>query len=89
MASTAYLPGGGLRKIFETRDRGRYGAVPRRASRVEVIQEGPQRGRFFVDFSLLGDEYQLCLLSTFDDHDEAVTAERSWLDRHWLRGDSL
>jgi hypothetical protein len=83
---TAYLPGGGLRKIFETADRHRYGAVPRRASRVEVVEGGPQTGRFYVDLSLLGEQYQLCLRQTFDDHDEAVAAEREWLTRHWING---
>ena len=81
---TAYFPGGGLRKVFDTADRRRYGAVPRRASRVEVVESGPRSGQFYVDFSLLGQEYQLCLLNTYDDYAEAVAAEVAWLERHWI-----
>jgi hypothetical protein len=80
-----FLPGGEMRKLFEPGDRQAYGhAVPRRASRVEVIPVGPHRGKFFVDFSLLGPDYQLCLAQPFDTHDEAVRAEQAWLLENWI-----
>lgn len=86
MTTIRFLKGGGVRKLFATRDRAIHNAVPRRASRVEVIDTGSQRGRFYVDFSPLGDCYQLCLRQTFEDYHEAVAAERRWLTRHWICG---
>jgi hypothetical protein len=64
-------------------------AMPQRASRVEVVEEGRHRGRFYVDFSPLAvvtgrPEYQTCLIATFDSHEEAVAAEVDWLRRNWL-----
>jgi len=80
-----FKPGGGVRKLFETGDRLRLGAIPRRASRVEVVtQDGPRFGQFFVDFSPLGEDYQFCLTRTFDDYGEAVHAEQVWLEQHWV-----
>lgn len=87
----AFLPGGGMRKLFETRDRLDFKAVPRRASRVEVIEqpESPHCGQFFIDMSPLGDEHQYCLLATFDDYQQAVAAEQEWLRRYWIRREPL
>lgn len=79
-----FLLGGDVRKLFSSADRATYGAVPRRASRVEAVEAGPHRGRFHVDFSPLSLEHQLCLLETFTEHDEAVAAERAWLLEHWI-----
>lgn len=84
---TRYLKGGGVRKLFEARDRSVYAgrAVPRRASRVEVIEEpGPSHGLFHVDFSPLGDDYRFCLARTFADYHEAVAAEQDWLVQNWI-----
>lgn len=81
-----FLPGGGVRKLFETRDRDAYGAVPRRASRVEVVDDpnSPCYGKFHVDFSPLGPEYQFCLRQVFDDYQLAVQAEQEWLAQNWV-----
>jgi len=62
------------------------GAVQRRASRVEVIPDGPQKGRFHVDFSPLGEEYRFCLAQTFVRYRDAVAAEVAWLTKHWVKG---
>lgn len=83
---TRYLPGGGVRKLFETRDRHVHGAVPRRGSRVEIVDapDSAAHGRFFVDFSPLGPGYQCCLRETFEDYDDAVQAERAWILENWV-----
>lgn len=65
------------------------GCIPRRASRVEVIEDGPRRGQFHVDFSLLAEhlrrpEFQVCLVKTFDSYSAAVQAEVAWLQIHFL-----
>lgn len=69
------------------------GAVPLRASRIEVIASGPSAGRFFVDFSLLAesekrDDFAICLTKTFDSYTEAVATEVDWLKRNYLLGGS-
>jgi hypothetical protein len=69
----------------------RAGALPVRASRIEVVPEGPGRGRFAVDFSLLAahtgcDRYRCCLRQTFPRYDQANAAEVAWLLEHYVRG---
>lgn len=81
-----FTKGGGVRKLFATPDRETFGAIPRRASRVEVVEEGQPVGRFYVDFSPLGESFQFCLLATFDDYQEAVQAEQAWLTEFWIHG---
>lgn len=65
------------------------GLVPRRASRVEVITEGPNMDLFHVDFSPLAEitkqsKYAVCLTKTFGTHTEAVQAEVAWLEKNWV-----
>lgn len=84
----AFLPGGQVRKLFDPADRD-LGALPRRASRVEVIDCGPQRGLFHVDMTPLGSDHMYCLLQTHTDYAEAVRAEQAWLQRYWIRGEQL
>lgn len=79
-----FTRGGGVRKLFQTGDRATFGAIPRRASRVEVIDTGPHLGRFFVDFSPLGEDYQFCLAQPFDDYQDAVRAEQEFLIQKWI-----
>lgn len=87
MTTIRFLPGGGVRKLFETEDRAALGAVPKRASNVEVITTpGPNYGRFHVDFSVMGAGWELCLCKTFDDYAEAVRAEQEWLEWNWVLG---
>jgi len=84
MTVIRFLPDGGVRKLFETSDR-LLGAIPRRASRIEVVtHDGPHFGRFYVEFSPLGPDYQFCLTRTFEDYGEAVAAEQAWLEEHWV-----
>ena len=81
------LPGGGLRAIYPDEDRldlRRLGGVPRRASHVEMIQEGPQRGQWYVDLSPLGEPHEACLLETFPNRRSALDAEHNYLLTHWL-----
>lgn len=92
MIRKRYLPGGETRQIWHDAlaDRARSrGVIPQRASRVEVIPDGQQRGRFSVDFSLLADatgddSYRVCLVQTFDRYSDAVAAEVAWLERNWV-----
>jgi len=65
------------------------GMLPRRASRVEVITEGPRTGQFYVDMSLLADissnaDLAVCLTSTFDNYADAVAAEVKFIEQNWL-----
>lgn len=65
----------------------RHGIIPQRASRIEVVQDGPRRGRFYVDFSLLADalgddSYRVCLSQTYERYDVANAAEVVWLEQN-------
>lgn len=87
-----YLPDGTTRSVWDdaTASREReHGVIPQRASRIEVITEGPQRGLFHVDFSLLadatGDErFRICLRETFEDYAAANRREVEWLHQNWV-----
>jgi hypothetical protein len=81
-----FLPGGQIRAIWtDNLDlRKTYCAIPRRASRVEVVEEGPHKGEFFVDMSPLGPQYQFCFTRTFCSHAEALRAEQEWLIQNWV-----
>lgn len=68
------------------------GAIPERASRIEVIREGPFRGLFSVDFSLLAEvtsdpRYAVCLVRPYAQYGDANKAEVEWLRRHFLTGE--
>jgi hypothetical protein len=60
------------------------GAVPRRASTVEPIQSGPQAGKWVVDMSPLGPEFEYCLARPFDTRREALAAEVAHLEEVWI-----
>lgn len=82
-----YLPSGATRALWDDDWHPTHepAVVPRRASRVEVVASGKQRGRFHVDFSLLGEDHRFCLLQTFKAYREAVEAERDWLLKNWVQ----
>jgi hypothetical protein len=70
------------------------GGVPQRASRIEVVPDGPQRGRFHVDFSLLArvlqdDRWCMCLPRTWTSYAEANAAEIAFLHKHLIQGEPL
>lgn len=70
------------RKVFPT-------IIPHRASRIEVIEVGPNRGLFGVDFGPLaditGDErYRDIWLGPFEKYDDARRAEVSWLEENYV-----
>lgn len=83
---------GQTRAIWSDRSASLFRATatrPKRASRVEVIEDGPNSGRFGVDFTLLaeatGDErYRVCLTKAYDRYDEAVAAEVAWIRNNYL-----
>ncbi len=83
---------GGVRGFWDDSDGSRdraLGHVPRRASRVEVIEEGPHAGRFHVDLAPLAEhvnrpEWAICLLPPEDDYRAAVRREQDWVLRHWI-----
>lgn len=87
-----YLPDGSVRAIWDDRtgDRERrQGLVPGRASRIEVVPEGPKAGLFHVDFSPLADltgddRYRACLAQTFASYTEANRAEVAWLLENYV-----
>lgn len=63
--------------------------IPKRASRVEVIEDGPNRSNFHVDFSLLAEHtgdpaLAVCLVKTFASYQDAVAAEVRWIEQNWL-----
>lgn len=67
----------------------RHRVLPVRGSLVIAIAEGPQAGYFHVDFSPLADvtkndRYRVCLVETFETHEQAVEAERQWLLENWV-----
>lgn len=92
MTVKRYMPDGTTRAIWNDAlgDRERAGGViPQRASRIEVILEGPRRGQFHVDFSLLAQAtrdtgYCVCLVQTFTDYGAANRAEVEWLQQNWV-----
>jgi hypothetical protein len=90
-----FRPDGDVRAVWDdstARGFRAAGVVPRRASRIEVIGEGPAYGLFHVDFSpladLTGDErYRVCLTRAFESYAEANRAEVEWLTGNWVLGD--
>lgn len=92
----AYRPDGSVRGVWQDATASGFrsaGAIPRRASRVEVIEDGPNRGRFHVDLSLLADlsgdrTLRVCLIRAFDSHTDAVAAEVAFIERNWVLGGS-
>ena len=88
----AYRPDGSIRAIWTDKVAPAFreaGAIPHRASNVEVIEVGPNRGKFHVDFSKLADltgneTYRVCLCQAFDTHGAAVAAEVRWLELNWV-----
>lgn len=54
-----------------------------------MIPDGPNRGRFHVDLSLLAEisndpKFQVCLAQTFDSYSEAVAAEVKFIEHNWV-----
>jgi hypothetical protein len=86
----SFLPNGEMRAIVDdTIDVRTLGALPRRASRVEVVECGPHRGKYHVDMSLLADisgndTHRVCLLPTYVRYRDAIAAEIAWLRANWL-----
>ena len=64
------------------------GAVPRRASYVEPVQEGPDAGKWSVDMSPLGPEFQYSLWPPYKTRREALAAETEHLEEVWLRANT-
>lgn len=80
-------PGGEVRTVHD--DNYDFAAahgqsVPRRASHVEPVPDGPRAGQWFVDFTPLGTEFQYCLWPTFVRRDHALAAEVKHLQESWL-----
>lgn len=54
-----------------------------------MIPDGPNRGRFHVDLSLLAEiaadpRLQVCLAQTFDSYSAAVAAEVRFIEHNWV-----
>jgi hypothetical protein len=90
----AFRPDGTVRAVWSDTVADSFraaGALPQRASRVEVIPDGRHRGFFHVDFSLLADItgepcHRVCLVRPFASYAEAVAAEVRWLELNWVVG---
>lgn len=88
----AYRPDGSTRGVWndQTAPASRKaGVIPQRASRVEVIPDGPNRGEFHVDLTLLAEitgdpKFQVCLTRTFQSYSEAVAAEVAFIEKNWV-----
>lgn len=61
------------------------GAVPRRASHVEPIQSGRDAGKWSVDMSPLGPEFEYSLWPPYATRREALAAETTHLEEVWIR----
>jgi hypothetical protein len=59
--------------------------VPRRASHVEPIQEGPNAGLWYVDMSPLGESYRYCLWPAFGSRQAALEEEHNHIVQHWIQ----
>lgn len=82
-----YFPGGRTRALWRddwAAPARAHGVRPRRASQVFVVENGPAAGRFAVDFSLLGPDFQFCAAATFVRYDEAVRYEQRFIAEHWI-----
>lgn len=91
MTTIAVLPSGEIRAIYDDAVdlRALLGEIPRRASRIEVIEKGKRRGDFGVSFEPLADQlgddgWRFCLAETFRSYEEAKRAEVAWLRRNYL-----
>jgi len=90
----AYRPDGTVRCVWRDELAAglrRRGFVPRRAGRVEVVPDGPHRGRFYVDLSPLAERAGdrrlcVCLTRTFAGYTAAVAAEVRFVERFWVVG---
>jgi hypothetical protein len=90
----AYRPDGTKRAVWSDQAAPSFrkaGVIPERASRVEVIRDGPNRGKFSVDFSLLADltkdeRFRVSLSRPFESYAAAVAAEVAWLEANWVLG---
>lgn len=88
----AYRPDGSIRAVWSDQVAPAFreaGVIPRRASNVEVIEVGPNRGKFHVDLSRLAaitgnPEHAVCFAETFDSYTAAVAAEVKWLETNWV-----
>lgn len=85
-----YLPTGATRAIYTDTLRRYFKHEYRtRASLVSAINEGPNAGRFYVDFEPLATalgapQFRCCLPETFETYGEAVAAEVEYLRRMWV-----
>lgn len=87
-----YRPDGTTRAIWSdaiAASLRKHDVIPQRASRVEAITEGPHRGKFHVDLSLLASiaknaKFEVCLTKTFESYAEAVAAEVKFIELNWV-----
>lgn len=54
-----------------------------------MIPDGPNRGKFHVDLTLLSEiagnpRFAVCLTKTFDSYAEAVAAEVRFIEQNWV-----
>lgn len=91
----AFRPDGTVRAVWDDQTAPSFraaGVMPRRASRVEVIEPHfceKKCGLFHVDFTPLAeatgdDRYRVCLAVPFYQYAAAVAAEVRWLQQNWV-----
>jgi len=96
MVRLKFSPGGKVRAIhddnfpWEKAFGPDFAASRRRASIINTVEDGPNAGRFYVDFSHLADatgdeKYRVCLTHTFDREGVAKEAEVVWLTANYIQ----
>lgn len=86
-----YTADGVVRSLWDDRRRpAEHGMRPVRASRVEVVEEGPFAGCFYTTILLAavtGDpSHEVSLWPPLPSYEESVQRERRWLAIHYILG---
>ena len=84
-------PEGEVRALWDEalKPRETLGATPHRASRIEVVENGPHRGFFHVDFTPLYEmtdnpKFCVCLSNVFASYETARRWEVEWLRKNYI-----
>jgi hypothetical protein len=74
----------GLFRMIHDDDYVPPGAVARRASHVEPVEDGPQAGRWTVTVGGAVSDHPYCLPRTYPTRRSAIKAEIEHLEREWI-----
>lgn len=82
MIRTIRFRPGEIRGVYRSQDRRLFGAIPRKAGNVKVVEEGPRAGLFYAELV----DLSLCTLPC-EEEDEARRREVLLLEMLWVRGE--